>query len=684
MHPQEAQAAGNQNAISNTENALRGTDAGCVVPSWIPRRPPRRWVAPAVVRRLLPLCLLLLAVACGGDGDSPTEVNSAPEILQITLEKLAVAQGEDIWISCDAEDAEDDPLTYVWSADVGEFLGDTDVADVSWRAPDDYQGTATITIVVTDGSRESDPRHVAIDILAESGTLTGTVTRTGSSDAIESVTVAIGQLSGETGADGTYTIEAIPIGTYDATASLAGYVTVTRSIEIKDGPNELNFTLTPEEDMGTLSGEVTNSRGEPVVGALCRISSRDLETETDSNGRYSLGPTSQGTFNLQITRPGYVFYSTTQELTQTEQTLDARLTTAVPGSVSNVVATRSGTTMTVSWDRPESDTIDGYHLYWNIDATTTEEVPGGLLGGEATSFSIEGVEDHLYRFIVFAIDIEGREGGANGISNAVVLTELSSLVDVPAGQVIMGEWVPGEDAEQTQPHVGNPVSVGAFQIEANEVTNQQFYTFLWEATSSGFADISGTDVLLDGNKLITFGLSKIKLEGNVFTLPEEYRAHPAAGITWFGAEAYARFYGRRLPSEAEWERAARGSSAASGTYGSTGVGYGTRYPWGNETPTISLANFGGLIGRTRAVRSLPAGATVHWDAPIYEMAGNVWEWCQDWFGTYANPHSPPATGTQRVLRGGSHHDDAEWLSTWARFKQEPGITSSYTGFRCAN
>ena len=678
MHPQEAQVAGSHNPIPSHPGRSNEPlhSAG-------PRGATGRSGA-RIARGIVVLCTLLVMAACGGGDDSPTSVNSAPEILQITLEKLAVAQGEEISISCMAEDPDNDPLTYVWSADVGEFLGDDDVADVDWRAPEAYEGDATITVVVTDGSSESDPRHVTVDVQAESGTLTGTITQTGTSDVLEGVTVAIGQLSAQTSADGTYEIEGIPLGNHDAAASLAGFVTNTRSIEIKNGPNELNFTLTPEADMGTITGRVTNSRGEPVVGAVCRISSRDLQTETGSDGRYSLGPMPQGPFNLQVTRPGYILFSRSQELSSTEQVLDVALTTAVPGSPTNVVVTRSGTTMTLTWDAPDGDTIDGYHLYWNIDATTTEEVPGGLLGSETTSFTISGTEHHLYRFIVFAIDIEGREGGANGISNAVVLSELSNLVDIPAGQVVMGEWVPGEDAPLTSEHAGNPVSVGAFQIEENEVTNQQFYTFLWEATSSGFASMTSTEVLENGNQLILFGVSKIKLEGNIFKLPEEYQDHPVTGVTWFGAEAYARFYGRRLPTEAEWERAARGSSTTSGTYENSGVGYGTRYPWGNDAPTTTLANYGELIGRTRAVRSLPAGATVHWGAPVYEMAGNVWEWCQDWSGPYTNPHTPPSTGTHRVLRGGSYHDEAQKLATWARFKQDPGVTSVWTGFRCAN
>ena len=122
-----------------------------------------------------------------------------------------------------------------------------------------------------------------------------------------------------------------------------------------------------------------------------------------------------------------------------------------------------------------------------------------------------------------------------------------------------------------------------------------------------------------------------------------YAEHPVVNVNWDQANAYATWAGGRLPTEAEWEKACRGTD-------------GRIYPWGDEPPTAELANFANNVGDTTPVGSYPNGASPY---GALDMAGNVWEWTADWYAAdyYANspPANPPgpATGDVRVVRGGA-------------------------------
>jgi formylglycine-generating enzyme required for sulfatase activity len=147
---------------------------------------------------------------------------------------------------------------------------------------------------------------------------------------------------------------------------------------------------------------------------------------------------------------------------------------------------------------------------------------------------------------------------------------------------------------------------------------------------------------------------------------------PVVGVSWFEASAFAAWRDCRLPTEAEWERAARGTD-------------GRRFPWGNDYVNPSRLNFvESKIGEPTPVGLYPLGATPD---GIHDMAGNVWEWCHDWFAEDYYQKSPvtnptgPACGTERVLRGGGWRSIPSHVRSAVCYRGTPDVRSNDVGFR---
>ena len=206
------------------------------------------------------------------------------------------------------------------------------------------------------------------------------------------------------------------------------------------------------------------------------------------------------------------------------------------------------------------------------------------------------------------------------------------------------------------------ISIESFAFDIHPVTNEQYVRFL--EVMEGVKDSNHND-------LINLKESRIHRSRGKFSIESGYIRHPVVGVTWYGAVAYAKWLGKRLPTEAEWEVAAQCHKD------------NAEYPTGHDIEKTQ-ANF--FSSDTTAVMSYPPN-----DTGIYDMAGNVYEWCQDWYGynyyelSVQEPDNPigPLQGVYRVLRGGCWKGLKEDLRSAKRHRNNPGTGNSTYGFRCA-
>ena len=274
------------------------------------------------------------------------------------------------------------------------------------------------------------------------------------------------------------------------------------------------------------------------------------------------------------------------------------------------------------------------------------------------------------RFHSVPVEIRIAAGDALGQAGDVRLdfSHTDYWVRIPAGKFVMG----AQNSEPDGPHFDeeadddespvHEVYLDAFRIARYPITVSQYRQFLSDEgyqnerwwNSGGFGQFSEPESWSD-------------------QLP--YPSRPVVGVSWFEAAAYCRWAGVRLPTEAEWERAARGTE-------------GRKYPWGHEEPDKLRTNFAPdwkpAVGHPTPVGIFPLDTTPE---RILDMGGNVLEWCRDWFAEYAGEHltNPcgPEEATGRVFRGGSWHFDAWSCRAAFRFGIEPVSRYVFLGFRVA-
>ena len=314
---------------------------------------------------------------------------------------------------------------------------------------------------------------------------------------------------------------------------------------------------------------------------------------------------------------------------------------------------------------PESITGDvGNNIEPGKDKRIVWDVGRDLPGTKGDSFKVRIIAD----------DGVGPSPG----DPVIIGKDGAEMVLIPAGEFEMGDVFSEGDNDERPVHT---VYLDAFYIDECEVTNAQYATFLNEYGKN--ADSAGHELLdVDDAHCL------IEQVGNTYRPKVGYEDHPVVEVSWYGAAAYAQFYGKRLPTEAEWEKAARGGLV------------GKRYPWGNDI-THDDANHAGTDGKDTWDGTSPVGSFPPNGYGLCDMAGNVWEWCADEYdsGYYrmsprSNPKGPGTViifgnddftnvNTLRVSRGGSWYYNPFYLRVANRDSAKPTNTNNINGFRCA-
>ena len=233
-------------------------------------------------------------------------------------------------------------------------------------------------------------------------------------------------------------------------------------------------------------------------------------------------------------------------------------------------------------------------------------------------------------------------------------TDSVPMVLIPAGEFLMGSpesETLAHDDEKPQ----HRVNLDAYYIDIYEVTNSLYANCVKSEACSSPRDVSS------------------KTRVSYYDNPD-FGNYPVIWVDWNQARSLCQWRGARLPTEAEWEKAARGID-------------GKSYAWGDKTPDCNFANFRGCVNDTSQVGSYSLGVSPY---SVFDMAGNVWEWVQDWYqipyyaslSAWSNPLGPNS-GDGRVLRGGSWASTEGFMRSAHRNSFDASETNDGIGFRCA-
>lgn len=294
------------------------------------------------------------------------------------------------------------------------------------------------------------------------------------------------------------------------------------------------------------------------------------------------------------------------------------------------------------------------------------------------------------QFVIF-VSIAGLFGSIIRADFETDATAGITFVDIPGETFEMGDHFGTGKGHERPVHT---VSVSAFRISKYEVTNAQYAEYLNSAMAEGLIKVTNGVVYASTDETSqpyfhtsnVKSISQISFEDDKFTVQSRSGLsmddHPVVAITWYGAKAFCDFYGYRLPTEAEWEYAARGGFHS--PY--------FKYPWGSNSTNPSQLNYSNVnpLGLSFP-KTTPVGYYPAYGYGLCNMAGNISEWCNDWWDANYYENSPeidpqgPPSGTARSVRGGNWAFSALDCRVAGRGSRAPGWSCPYgaVGFRPA-
>jgi eukaryotic-like serine/threonine-protein kinase len=259
------------------------------------------------------------------------------------------------------------------------------------------------------------------------------------------------------------------------------------------------------------------------------------------------------------------------------------------------------------------------------------------------------------RLLVLGLPVVAVVGGLTVIGRRNVHAAPDVSLGTPSVEVPAGSFLMGSDTGAPDERPVHRVSGSTFVIDRYEVTNARYAACVRAGACSAPALLSS------------------------FKRPEyfgalEFSDYPVIHVSWGQAATFCSWAGGRLPTEAEWERAARGTADS------------RTFPWGDGPPDCNKANFAGCVGDTDRVGRRPAGQSPY---GVFDMAGNVWEWTADWYEAGYYSRSPdqdptgPDMGHMKVMRGGCWVSGTSSLRSTCRKAELPDLWAPNVGFRCA-
>ena len=568
--------------------------------------------------------------------------------------------------------------------DVETAPGNTKVT-VSWTAPSDTGGADITDYTVYWGTEAA----VTTDTTTKKSTGNGSVT---------SLTI-----TGLTNGLSYYFIVTATNSIGESVASTA--VSATLATVAPDAPTDVETA--PGNTKVTVSWTAPSDTGGADITDYTVYWGTEAAVTTDTTTKKSTGNGSVTSLTITGLTNGTMYYFIVTATNSIGESVASTAVSATPATVPEAptaVAAVSGPgagEVTVTWTAPtdtgEADITD-YTVYWDTKATVTvaPDTNKKSTGTADTSLKVDGLINGLsYYFIVTATNSAGESLGS---SDEATVERLGYAL-AKGGTFKMGSPDDEEEAEANE-KPQHDVTVSTFYISKYETTHAEYIEFLNSAEVAAERLINMINMYDDTIAVENIG-GEFRFKDGVTIFPTSDT--PVTHVTWYGAVEYANWLsnqagltpvytivpvyrvgilartevtasweanGYRLPTEAEWEYAAKG--------GDQSMGY--KYAGSDNVDQV------GWSSSNSCLNPHPVGQKEDNELKLYDMSGNVWEWCWDWYGNYLSVNHQtdpegPSTGSYRVFRGGSWGYDARGLRSANRDNSSPGNSSKYIGFR---